>query len=262
MDPISQHLFAVAAVGGRPTTQVDSFSYTTPGTYNYTVAAGRAISVDVIGAKGGTNSSIAGSGGSGGRTQGKYFFPYGGSIVIQVGADPGSASQGGAPGGGSGASGTYGPSTGGGGYSGIFINSVSHANAIFIAGGGGGHGWYNSGGSGGGLQGGTGGNTYGGGTQAQTTGGSQSAGGTNAYGTSGSALQGGNGASAGYLPGGGGGGGYYGGGGGSGGSTSSPPGVAGGGGGSGYVHPDSYETVLTSGHNSSGNGSVSIIVLG
>lgn len=172
MDPNTQ---ALTRSGARslPTTLESTNSYTSPGNYTLTVAAGKAINVDVKGASGTGGTSTSGSGGAGGRTQGTYLLTSSTTLYIQVGSAGSASGTGGTPGGGTGYAGTYGPGGGGGGYSGIFFNSASQANAIFIAGGGGGAGWYNGGGAGGGTTGGSGSNTYGG---PSTSGGSQVAG--------------------------------------------------------------------------------------
>jgi hypothetical protein len=145
---------------------------------------------------------------------------------------------------------------GGGGYSGLFLTSVAHANAILIAGGGAGA---NGGispqnvdysGNGGGLTGQDGGlNSVAGHTAGGNgKGGTQSAGGDkgnhgsgySGQATDGSALQGGNSA---HMSGAGGGG-YYGGGGG---SHTSGNGGSGSGGGSGYIGHASVSNGVTSG---------------
>lgn len=257
MDPNSRNTLLTAGARRLPATVENTYTYSSPGTYTLSVAAGKAIRVDVRGAQGGYNGNINGSAGLGGRTQGTYILASASTLLIRVGG-AGSGATGGIPGGGSGQSGTYGPSTGGGGYSGVFRdNSEVRANALFMAGGGGGHGWFNGGGSGGGETGGNGSNTYGG---PPTTGGTQIGPGSNPSGSSGSGFNGGSGAATGTLPGGGGGGGWYGGGGGCGGTANNTPGVAGGGGGSGYAHPDAYGLAATQGFQS-GNGYIQIEVL-
>ena len=133
----------------------------------------------------------------------------------------------------------------GGGYTGIFITSVSQANAYLMAGGGGGGsdtGFATAGGAGGGTT----GETPSGGIQGGS-GGTQSAGGAASVynnATAGSALTGGltgdSGGASGAL--GGGGGGYFGGGGGN---------VGGGGGGSGYFKSGTVSSAtLTAGSGS------------
>jgi len=194
-----------------------------------------------------------GAGNQGGTSTGIVIFNNG--TTYQISMNQGGGSGGGGAGG-------CGPGQPGGGYSGIFINSVSQANSIMIAGGGGGtsYGCGGSGteygGAGGGPNGGTGDTNPVGGGQRGTGGGGASQGGGGyggpgggGSGGGGSALQGGNGGagSAGDGPnapgGGGGGGGYFGGGGGGGGTD--PGGGTqsggGGGGGSGYINP-SYVT--------------------
>jgi hypothetical protein len=130
----------------------------------------------------------------------------------------------------------------GGGLSGVFIGSFTHANSLLIAGGGGGGGSsrtsgnQSSGGAGGGTTG-QDGSSYNAGRHGY--GGSQTSGGgggvgAGASGTAGSALQGGIPANGTNFYGGGGGGGYYGGGGG---AYEEEQNMGGGGGGSGYLHP-------------------------
>jgi hypothetical protein len=145
---------------------------------------------------------------------------------------------------------------GGGGYTGIFLASVSQGNALAIAGGGGGGG---SSRAGEGNVGGAGGGTTGAdGTAAYDSsgfagkGGTQSAGGFQPYDPapqSAGALQGGAARTNNY--GGGGGGGYYGG---SGGGYNEPNTMAGGGGGSGYVNPSFVSGPFT---NAQGSGQTS-----
>ena len=145
----------------------------------------------------------------------------------------------------------YGVGGGGGGYSGIFLQSKTHGTAVMIAGGGAGAQSINSGGapfyagSGGGLTGQDGGqnshsshaNISGGLGGTQTSGGAY---GTGDYGegSAGSALQGGDG---GHMSGGAGGG-YYGGGGG---NHKNNYGSSGSGGGSGYIGGNSTYKVIS-----------------
>ena len=196
----------------------------------------------------GGGGRIAFTGGPGGYTTGK-ITPTGSPLYkVSVGqgggtTDPVNGLAGAAfNGGGQGRVHTHaGAGGGGGGYSGIFLSSKTHANAVMMAGGGAGSAGIAGGatpyyaGSGGGTTGQDGGqngqaqhggNTYG-------KGGSQTAGGAAGTGgdyspSSGSALQGGNG---GHMAGGGGGG-YYGGGGG---DHKNNYGSSGSGGGSSYI---------------------------
>ena len=207
------------------------------------------------GGGGGDASGIAGGGG--GFVTGTFAYSSTGSdLIVSVG-------QGGPKGvkGGSGGA--------GGGYSGLFLGSKTHGNALVIAAGGGGGGDGYAGGAGGGTTGGTG-TTGGGGTQ--VAGGAVSAGNTvnGPQPTAGSALQGGNGGAeeasnhtapafngggtggsepGGYQAGGGGGGGYYGGGGGHAGNSGTVG--YGGGGGSSYHNA----TYVSSATNTSGTSS-------
>ena len=185
------------------------------------------------GAAGGQDSNSSGSnhyGGGGGFANSVLSFTSDGTnLILSVG-------QGGIKGQKGGSAGN------GGGYSGVFLGSKTHANTLIIAGGGGGAGDAGDGhgGTGGGFgtagQGG-GGNPGQGGTQ--SAGGARGNGGGSVASTAGSALTGGHGGAnearqqsaayngggiqgqepGGYMGGGGGGGGYYGGGGGGGGSS-------------------------------------------
>ena len=203
----------------------------------------------------------ANTGGPGGYTTGKVTVSGSPTYVISMG-EGGKANDvqnnystgfGAYNGGGRGYVGTHaGTGGGGGGYSGIFLGSKTHANAVMIAGGGAGAQSINMGGtpyyagSGGGTTGQDGGqnshSSHGGNTNGK--GGTQSAGGAIGNGdystdTAGSALQGGNGA---HMCGGGGGG-YYGGGGG---DHKNNYGSAGSGGGSGYIGHASVSEASTS----------------
>jgi hypothetical protein len=219
------------------------------------LAAGQILSgtVKAWGSGGGSDSTGSGQyGAGGGFVKGTLSYLSDGTDLVI------SAGQGGQKGDTGGTGGT------GGGYSGIFAGSKTFANAIIVAGAGGGAGDNAAGGSGGGTTG-TQGNAGG-------NGGSQSAGGSLGSGssghsqpTAGSALQGGLGGAdvdasskptayngggrqgaepGGTLGGGGGGGGYYGGAGGHAGSTG-----GGGGGGSSYHNA----TYVSSATNTSGS---------
>ena len=207
-------------------------SYTLNTTYTLVADADVTTKLLVFGAGGGGSDvrSIAGS--RGGVSEGTFTFIKDQEYKLIVGS-AGDRVTAGLPGGGTGG-GTRGNSGrgGGGGYTGLFLGSITHANAIIIAGGGGGStGDPGRGGDGGGTEGAAGSN----GGRAGL-GGSQTAGGEGKGSSgSGSALQGGNGSSAGA-----GGGGYYGGGGGRPSGTISD---GAGGGGSGYIHP----TLITDG---------------
>jgi len=201
------------------------------------------ITLDIKGAGGQGGVGNSGSGGTGGRTQGNLTVSGGQVYKIVVGGSSGNSYGG---------SGNSANSNGGdgGGLSGIFLTSVSFANAKGIAGGGGGSAWGGtSGGNGGGSSGagGSGGGAAGGG-------GSQSAGGSGGSSQSsynGGQLQGGNsnGGNAG-----GGGGGYYGGGGG---VQAGQDGA--GGGGSGYIGGLSSASTSAGGGNSN-NSAGSVII--
>ena len=225
------------AVGGVTSWNLDvngPLSLSTAGTWTLTPASSFNASIKVWGA-GAPNGQY--NSGAGGAAVGVLAMAGGSSYMARVGATNGGGTSvdGGVP---------------GAGYSGIFISSITQANAKIIAGGGGGSdsddgGRNANGGAGGGNTGQDGqgySNSYG-------KGGTQSAGGAGGVaspgtGTNGGALTGGNGATGGGYCGGGGGSGYWGGGGG--GQQSSWAG-GGGGGGSGYIGG------VTSGTNYQGN---------
>lgn len=191
---------------------------------------------------GGAGGYNAGTGGAGGAAAGYMLVTPTSSYAIVVGGGGQSrapnAGPGTAPEGGGGLAGDLGYGGQGGGYSGIFVNSVSQLNAMLIAGGGGGGAYEGAtGGAGGGTSGLAGGN----GTEAGGGGGTQSAGGSSVSQT-GSALQGGtSGPHSDDGGSGGGGGGYFGGGAG----ANSNPG-SGGGGGSGYFNEQRVYTAILS----------------
>lgn len=231
-------------------------SYTS-NSYNIQFAANRSKTVKMWGAGGD-------GGGSGGYSTGTVNFTTGVTYIVQAGV--GGANAG--PGSGSGAGSNY----RGGGYAGIFRNSVSQGNAVMIAGGGGG-GFPSIGGSGSGTGGGGGGSNGGAGQNSpntergSTAGGGGSQGGGGSAGSSpgggsqsGSALAGGVGGSgAGSYPnysgGGGGGGGWFGGGGGGGGNDdgNTSRAASGGGGGSGYINGSYVSGGSTSSFTDSGD---------
>lgn len=243
-------------INGNSTSFVDGkINLATSGVYDVTVATATPMFFKVWGAGGG-GSSASNSGGRGGYAEGFITLQPNTTYKVVVGG-PGQTGNwnlgvaGGSPGGG-GLCGRTNSGTAwrgsGGGYSGIFVGTETHANSLLIAGGGGGGAdpANAAGGNGGGTTGGTGpqpanGGPGGGGTQTQggaagTTGANYSAGNT-----AGSALTGGKGATTltTTYSGAGGGGGYYGGGGGGGNNTAG----GNGGGGSGYLHP----TLVTGG---------------
>ncbi len=209
--------------------------FTEAGTTNINVTG--AGTVDVYAWGGGGGGQTAGSGGGGGAAHGTVtLVPGTYAVVVGGGGQCRDYPSPGGPGdpvpGGGGLAAQLGGSGQGGGFSGIFSNSPRQANAMLIAGAGGGGGYAGDGGAGGGTSGsgGSGSNPGGGGTQ--------SAGGAGGNGTSGpgSPLQGGTaGRDGDQGGGGGGGGGYYGGGAGYNGDD--PAGNSGGGGGSAYYNP-------------------------
>jgi hypothetical protein len=225
--------FAVLTVGAASAAKPGSTlaTFTTPGTYTWTVPNGvKRVTFDLFGAAGGSESSPVPKGG---ETTASFNAQPGQVFEVVVGGQGGNANQasvGGFNGGGAGGIGSI-PGTGGGGgtdvRSGACASNTSCdlSGRFLVAGGGGGNGLGN-GGSGGGYVGGAGdgGGFSGGGGGTQTSGGA--AGGTGA--SDGSFGSGGAGSGGGIVGGGGGGGGWYGGGGGAGG---------GGGGGSGFIAP-------------------------
>jgi hypothetical protein len=213
------------------------------------------IFVKLWGAGGGASLSTnnwrnQAAGGGGGHTRALFPVVPGENLIVVVGRGGTSANGTTQSYGGGGTNGrgsdTNRFSGHGGGYCGIFRNSVSQQNALAIAGGGGGggsspQGSGSVGGAGGGLAGEAGYSPYENDNQYRLNGGggTQWRGGTASEyrqradlspGTSGSSLQGGSGASVTY--GGGGGGGYFGGGGG---GFEESNAMAGGGGGSGFI---------------------------
>jgi hypothetical protein len=226
------------------------------------------IFVDVVGAQGG--SAGTNIGGKGGKVSGLLTVTPGNVLQITVGGQPttniavyGFAGNGGR----STAYGTI--ARAGGGLSAISTSApVTQANALFIAGGGGGtptSGYAGNAGAAGGLNGENGTSIYGG-TPTRGGGASQTAGGVagsiydgnSTAPTAGSAINGGaggivSGGSAGWNGGGGGGAGYFGGGGGAGGGNAQGSG----GGGSSWSHASCQQVSNVSNFNS-GNGRVII----
>ena len=225
------------------------------GEYGVTALSDQTILVKMWGAGGAcgykytesiTSTSNQRPGAGSGYSEGDLLLTSGAQYVMQVGqggARTTDTSDNGATYLAGGVKSSFG-GTQGGGYTGLFLSSVSQANALLIAGGGGAGGdtqFDSSFGTGGGLTGGgfVDGNQSG-------TGGTQTAGGTKSTysnATAGSALRGGTAANGTTASMGGGGGGYFGGGGGN---------VGGGGGGSGFV---STSSIITSGTTSNGSGS-------
>lgn len=223
------------------------------------------ISVELDGAQGGGTNA-----GKGGRVTAKLTVTPGATLQIVVGGQPTNANAvygGGGTGGANGATTTR-NGFAGGGLSGIYLTSVSQANALAIAGGGGGNSGINGkiGGASGAPNGTDGGQGNYSGYQEGGRGATQSAGGARGVSidgatvasTAGTALNGGKGGSVNsstWTAGGGGGAGYFGGGGGAGGGSS----VGAGGGGSSYVNTTiGTNIVYTSGSNT-GNGKVVIL---
>lgn len=236
-------------------------TYTGSAWKNFAPTAGIFVYLWGAGGAGGTPGGwvYGAPGGGGGFAYGQLVnLAAGSSLILVVGGAGIVNSSVGAFGGGgrasvNGVDNRYG--SGGGGYTGLFLNSVSQANAILIAGGGGGGGSSragtgNQGGSGGGLYGQAGVSPYDGKTSyAGNPGGPYAAGadassdGANTAGGQG-ALQGGNPRTNAY--GGAGGGGFWGG---SAGGYSEANTMGGGAGGSGYIN----NNYIINGVNFSGN---------
>jgi hypothetical protein len=230
-----------------------SYSFTSIGTYTITITNGYGnAGLTINGGGGGGGNQGNSVGGNGGRSTGNITLLSSNTYFMLIGEGGNYQGPGAGPGptviGGGGLCGTQGFGGQGGGYSGLFITSVSQVNSVLVAGGGGGGAYEanTNGGAGGGSSGAAGANGVdtGGGGGTQVAGGAAS---SAAGSSAGSALQGGSpGTSGDGGGGGGGGGGYWGGGGGAG----SNPGSAGGGG-SGYINT----TFITSGVTTQGSGS-------
>jgi hypothetical protein len=238
---------------------------------SWTVPSGvSSINVIVSGAQGGGNTA---TNGKGGIVKAVLTVTPGQTFIIVVGGQPTSKT---AVYGFAGNGGTLSGTTGrdgyaGGGLSGLFLSSVSFANAWVIAGGGGGANGLNSlsaSGGGGhagapngsnGAQGNYSGYSEGGKGATQSAGGARgiSIDTNTVASTAGSTLNGGIGGSVStstWTAGGGGGAGYYGGGGGAGGGSS----VGAGGGGSSYVIATGSSSISYTSGGNAGNGSVTI----
>lgn len=218
-------------------TSVGRYSAFTPGVVYTLVPQGTfSTTIRAVGARGGTEQRTGQTGGFGGLAQGTFTFVQNQTYKLIVGGagvhsdntiaqqNPAATASGGGTG--SGTFVTTGGGAQGGGYTGLFQNSISQSNSILIGGGGGGANRDpGRGASGGGTSGLLNGSNQGagrtGGSGTATAGGSGGDGGN-----AGTALRGGDGVASLYSSGGG--GGYFGGGGGG------PAGV--GGGGSGYIN--------------------------
>ena len=246
-------------------TFVQTFSYT-GGTQTFVVpSCVSSLSLDVMGASGGTSNPVFCDGGSGGRVTGVLPVTAGQTLNIYVGGvgtngSTSTSALGGFNGGGNGSyvSASYGGG-GGGGASDIRIGGTALSNRVVVAGGGGGGAYnyftvnYDKGGAGGGLNGEGGysggallGNGYTGSGGTQSSGGSAGNYPSFCSASSGSLGVGGAAGTCGNT-GGGGGSGYYGGGGGV---------WAGGGGGSSYTDPSITNVVHTQGYRT-GSGIIS-----
>ena len=233
------------------TTEVIDFSeissydnFLTGRTYTLVANANITAKLFAVGGGGGGSDTRSIAGSKGGLAEGTFTFVKDQEYKLVVGSG-GDIVTAGLPGGGTGG-GSRGDKGrgGGGGYTGLFEGSITHANAIIIGGGGGGStGDVGHGGAGGGNEGNAGSN----GGRAGL-GGTQTAGGEGKGSSgSGSELQGGDGSSAGA-----GGGGYYGGGGGNPSGTISD---GAGGGGSGYIGGVTDGTNTTAGGAAANGGS-------
>lgn len=247
-------------------------TYTNSVTFNYTgaqqswtIPAGiTKIGVELLGAQGGGTGA-----GKGGKVTAQLSVASGATLIIVVGGQPSNATAvygGGAIGGTNNAA-TARNGFAGGGLAGIYTTSVSQANALAIAGGGGGNEGVNLhlGGNAGAPNGTNGGQGGYAGKQEGGRGATQTAGGAAGQGydpqtiapAAGTALNGGRGATIGtstWQAGGGGGAGYFGGGGGAGGGGS----AGAGGGGSSFVSATlGSNIVYTDGFNT-GNGKIII----
>ena len=251
MKKIYLHLAAVLSMAMpiAATAQSTTFSYT-GSVQTFTVpTCVFSINVDVLGGKGGNNSSYLG--GNGGRVQATIPVTPGEVLQIFVGADGVNTSVSNPPvynGGGGVYSYVSGGTAGtGGGATDIRRAPYGNADRLVVSGGGGGGGYITAGGHGGGLTG-QDGVPYPSWPNSGGKGGSQIAGGAAGiaccscptYTTAGAIAQGGNGSGDG-AGGGGGGGGYYGGGGSC---------FAGGGGGSSYTAAAVTGVTHTQGYNS------------
>ena len=244
---------AFAAPAGATTTATASF--TTPGSYTFTVPVGvTSIGVTAVGAHGGTSAGtdVGGRGASAGGlasgnpapvtvpvTPGEQLYVAVGGVGPQGASGAAVAGGFGGGGGGGGDAGTLGGG-GGGGASVLSMGSPFPWSALVVAGGGGGGGYGADGGDAGSSGAGCNQVTCAGPGGAGTpTGGGAGGGGLNGGGNGGAGqfgVGGAGGTGAGFgNGGGGGGGGYFGGGGGGGGQENSF--AAGGGGGSSYVVP-------------------------
>ena len=245
-------------------------TFSTPGSFNWTVPAGvTSVTIQVAGAGGGDGNSS--SGGLGGYLAGDFVMTPGDSITVHVGGAGATMSVGGVNGGGDadpdGCGGLAGGS--GGGASDVRTAGDTLADRIIVAGGGGGGGGISfdaTGGVGGGntptagastngFGGSFGGPFDGGGPGSASAGGAGGGGGGFLAGQAGALGVGGAAGTDGCTVAGGGGGGYYGGGGG--GGSSFGMGIGGGGGGSAYISPAATLTGSADG-DQAGNGLVVI----
>lgn len=231
----------------------------TGGQQTWTVPAGvTTIGVELLGAQGGGTNA-----GKGGKVTAQLTVTPGATLIIVVGMQPSSATSvygGGAIGGTNNAS-TSRNGFAGGGLAGVYLTSVSQANVLAIAGGGGGNEGLNNhlGGNAGAPNGTNGGQGNYSGKQEGGRGATQSAGGAAGQGydpqviapLAGTALSGGRGATIGtatWQAGGGGGAGYFGGGGSAG----------AGGGGSSFVSATAGTNIIYISGFNTGNGKITI----
>ena len=97
------------------------------------------VKTHIWGAGGGAGAPSGGNGGAGGFTVGDLTLLQGTTYKFVIGNSTGSTPASGSPNGGGSNAGV------GGGYSGVFTTSVTHGNAVILAGGGGGAGGNDSG---------------------------------------------------------------------------------------------------------------------
>lgn len=256
-------LVALACAGAASAATSTTVSYTTAGSYSFTVPAGvSSIAVTAVGAAGGSSASCISTGASGGRgasvsatvavTPGEQFGVVVGTPGTSVGCSAAYGAGGSFGGGGDGGSGTGGGNggAGGGGASGVGAGSFFGGGPLVVAAGGGGAAgpsvFSNANSTAAGGDAGAAGpndplnGCHGGDAGTQSAGGAGGATSCAAAGTAGSFERGGAGGSV-NNAGGGGGGGYYGGGGGGSGSNG-----GGGGGGSSFVAQGSLTVTPTS----------------
>ena len=241
--PPYQLIFGYVQVpGASASTAAATETFSSPGSYSFTVPAGvTSVTLTATGAAGGRSASGTAGGGQGAVVTATVPVPAGEQLSVAVGAPGGTGGTGGTGGGGAGGAAANG-GAGGGGASVVSLASSAAGSSppLVVAGGGGGGAGGGGGGLGGGGNAGSGGTAGsagigggGPGTSSAGGGGGAAGFGGGGGGAAGSLGLGGGGGGGGPVGGGGGGGGYYGGGGGGGGGNGTVGG--GGGGGSSFV---------------------------